>query len=74
MVRSLVTSITVLALSFFWALRVRKEMALLVSTVSQKKLNASVVTDITSERTTGWLVPTLFFFYRDIQVSGNVLK
>ena len=41
---------------------------------TQKKLNASVITDVTSERTTGWLVPTLFFFYRDIQVSGNVLK
>ena len=41
---------------------------------ARKKLNATVITDIQSERTTGWLVPTLFFFYRDIQVSGNVLK
>ena len=41
---------------------------------TQRKLNASTITDVTSERTTGWLVPTLFFFYRDIQVSGNVLK
>jgi len=40
----------------------------------KKKLNASTVVDVTSERTTGWLVPTVFFFYRDIQVSGNVLK
>ena len=40
----------------------------------QKKLNASTIVDVTSERTTGWLVPTVFFFYRDIQVSGNVLK
>lgn len=41
---------------------------------AQKKLNASTITDVQTERTTGWLVPTLFFFYRDIQVSGNVLK
>ena len=41
---------------------------------TQKKLNASIITDVTTERPTGWLVPTLFFFYRDIQVSGNVLK
>ena len=41
---------------------------------AQKKLNANTIVDVTSERTTGWLVPTLFFFYRDIQVSGNVMK
>jgi len=41
---------------------------------ARKKLNASIITDVQSERTTGWLVPTAFFFYRDIQVSGNVLK
>ena len=41
---------------------------------AQKKLNSSTIVDVTSERTTGWLVPTLFFFYRDVQVSGNVLK
>ena len=41
---------------------------------AQQKLNASTIVDVTSERTTGWLVPTVFFFYRDIQVSGNVLK
>ena len=41
---------------------------------TRRKLNASAITDVQSERTTGWLVPTLFFFYRDIQVSGNVLK
>ena len=41
---------------------------------AQKKLNASTIVDVTSELTTGWLVPTDFFFYRDIQVSGNVLK
>ena len=41
---------------------------------ARKKLNATTITDVQSERTTGWLVPTLFFFYRDIQVSGNVLK
>ena len=41
---------------------------------ARKKLNASIITDVQTERTTGWLVPTVFFFYRDIQVSGNVLK
>ena len=41
---------------------------------ARKKLNSSTIVDVQSERTTGWLVPTLFFFYRDIQVSGNVLK
>ena len=41
---------------------------------AQKKLNGSTIIDVTSERTTGWLVPTVFFFYRDIQVSGTVLK
>ena len=41
---------------------------------TQKKLNAKTIVDVTSERTTGWLVPTVFFFYRDIQVSGTVLK
>ena len=45
-----------------------------LTTNVRKKLNATTITDVTSERTTGWLVPTLFFFYRDIQVSGNVLK
>jgi len=40
----------------------------------QRKLNATTITDVQTERTTGWLVPTVFFFYRDIQVSGNVLK
>ena len=41
---------------------------------TRRKLNASGITDVQSERTTGWLVPTLFFFYRDIQVSGNAVK
>jgi hypothetical protein len=41
---------------------------------AQKKLNGSTIIDVTSDRTTGWLVPTLFFFYRDVQVSGTVLK
>ena len=41
---------------------------------TRRKLNASAITDVQSERTTGWLVPTLFFFYRDIQVSGNAVK
>ena len=40
---------------------------------TRRKLNASGITDVQSERTTGWLVPTLFFFYRDIQVSGNAV-
>ena len=41
---------------------------------TRRKLNASAITDVQSERTTGWLVPTAFFFYRDIQVSGNAVK
>ena len=41
---------------------------------ARKRLNATTITDVQTERTTGWLVPTVFFFYRDIQVSGNVLK
>ena len=41
---------------------------------ARKKLNATTITDVQTERTTGWLVPTVFFFYRDVQVSGNVLK
>ena len=41
---------------------------------ARKKLNATTIVDVQSERTTGWLVPTAFFFYRDIQVSGTVLK
>ena len=41
---------------------------------TRRKLNASGITDVQSERTTGWLVPTLFFFYRDVQVSGNAVK
>ena len=41
---------------------------------ARKKLNATTITDVQTERTTGWLVPTVFFFYRDVQVSGNVLE
>ena len=41
---------------------------------ARKRLNATTITDVQTERTTGWLVPTFFFFYRDIQVSGTVLK
>ena len=41
---------------------------------ARKRLNATTITDVQTERTTGWLVPPVFFFYRDIQVSGNVLK
>ena len=41
---------------------------------ARMRLNATTITDVQTERTTGWLVPTLFFFYRDIQVSGNVVK
>ena len=41
---------------------------------TRRKLNASAITDVHSERTTGWLVPTAFFFYRDVQVSGNAVK
>ena len=41
---------------------------------AKRRLNATTITDVQTERTTGWLVPTVFFFYRDIQVSGNVLK
>ena len=41
---------------------------------AKRRLNATTITDVQTERTTGWLVPTVFFFYRDIQVSGTVLK
>ena len=41
---------------------------------AKRRLNATTITDVQTERTTGWLLPTVFFFYRDIQVSGNVLK
>ena len=41
---------------------------------AKRRLNATTITDVQTERTTGWLVPTVFFFYRDVQVSGNVLK
>lgn len=41
---------------------------------AKAKLKCHAVTDITTERTTYWLWPTVFFVYKDVQASGNVLK
>lgn len=41
---------------------------------AKAKYKSQVVTDIRSEKTTVWLWPTVFFVYKDVQASGNVLK
>lgn len=46
----------------------------LATKVARTKLNGSVVTDMTSETTSVWLIPTALFWYESVEVSGNVLK
>jgi len=52
---------------------VRHAVQLLTGTASAK-FKSQAVTDICSTRTTTWLWPSIFFFYKDVQASGNVLK
>lgn len=46
----------------------------LLTKEAQAKLNGKFVTDVVSKRSSCWIFPTLIFFYRDVQMSGNVLK
>lgn len=46
----------------------------MLTSYAQVRLDASAVTDIKTERTTYWLWPTIFFYYKDVQASGNAIK
>lgn len=46
----------------------------MVTRESRAKLNGQYVVDLESERTSAWIFPLLFFWYQEIQVSGNVLQ
>lgn len=46
----------------------------LLTASANAKFKCQAVTDIQTERTTYWLWPTIFFVYKDVQASGNVLK
>ena len=46
----------------------------MLTNYAQVKLDAAAVTDIKTERTTYWLWPTIFFYYKDVQASGNAVK
>lgn len=46
----------------------------MLTNYAQIKLDAAAVTDIKTERTTYWLWPTIFFYYKDVQASGNAMK
>ena len=41
---------------------------------AQAKLNCTTLTDIQTTRSSVWLTPTLFFFYKDVQASATALK
>ena len=48
-----------------------------VSMVTKKALNdfeATTVTDLTSERSSTWLLPFLVIWYNSVQVSGNAIR
>ena len=45
--------------------------------VTKKALNdfeATTVTDLTSERSSTWLLPFLVIWYNSVQVSGNAIR
>lgn len=41
---------------------------------AKNSLGGTHVVDITSTRNNHWMIPLLVFFYREVQVSGNVLR
>ena len=46
----------------------------MVAKTSQARLNAQYLDNLTTEKTSVWLAPTLLFWYKSIQVSGNALR
>ena len=41
---------------------------------AKAKYKSQVITDLQTERTSTWLFPTVFFFVKSVQASGNVLR
>ena len=46
----------------------------LVTKEAKNRMNGVVVTDMNSETTTVWLIPTGLFWFKSVEASGNVLK
>lgn len=46
----------------------------LLTRYAQAKYKGQIVTDLQTERTSTWLVPTFFFVVKSVQASGNVLR
>ena len=45
-----------------------------MTTAKSKSLGATKTTDLESKTSSVWLVPTLFFWYKSVEVSGNASK
>ena len=46
----------------------------MVTKTTQARLNAPYLDNLQSESTSCWLFPTILFWYKSIQVSGNALR
>ena len=46
----------------------------MVTKTAQARLNAPYLADMQSETTSYWLFPTILFWYKSIQISGNALR
>ena len=46
----------------------------LLTKYAKARYKAQIVTDLQTETTSTWIVPSAFFFYKSVQASGNVLR
>ncbi len=46
----------------------------LLTKTAHDRMAASYIEDVQTEKTSVWLAPTILFWYKSIQVSGNALK
>ena len=46
----------------------------MVVKTSQARLNAQYLDNMTTEKTSTWLFPTLLFWYKSIQISANAMR
>lgn len=46
----------------------------LLTKYAKARYKGQIVTDLKTDRTCTWIVPSAFFFYKSVQASGNVLR
>lgn len=46
----------------------------LLTKYAKARYKAQIVSDLQTETSSTWIVPSAFFFYKSVQASGNVLR